>query len=386
LATVELLLSRVSDRTDTLPLTIDVFDCPMSARWLQMLKEMLALKLTLKKDFCFLGFPDAPEDLTFWCKMLNGFVEQVNAVRGPGVWKNGYEIKQRFYPEAIFHDGKYNSLPMFEIHHEFERLIGQEWSLSPYYVQASPAVRYLIGQLNDLCHQIESLGQAMEQRFASSGIVNPITLVSTLSSVKAPIHEDELKYFKLDQGGFGGVYVKYAQVGKDHWDVFHEGDTEIFDSNVNGLRHLSGQFTIEWGHGFSAEDFAEKKELFFNWLRANGRDPHDPKLALGRLKVGQLRRSDFGYESLTAIHRLLANYLNIESISVRDGDQLVTAQYPYHFTDPNFSADQAIRYARECELASAANAFRGVFLKASSERLNEPLPQEKKLLAQRRLR
>ena len=333
---VEIELSNPRKRTEKLSLKIDIFNTHIAKLWLSALKELVEQGFYLKKDYCFLGFPEAPEGIDFWCRRLNAHIKKVNDVNKKNRWPESYFIHVKADSKEIFSDGKYNPTPMFKVHHDFELLIGQDWRPSVYFEKASSKEKYSIIQLNEICHQIEWLGKSKQQFAINPKGVHPSTMVSFLYTPKYYFEEDHWKYFSLDSE-FGGTYVKYWQKGKNHWEVFFEGDPEIFPENINGLKHYTGQFSIDWGTGMTKKRFQDHYEKFAQWMKKQNLSPDDPKLGIGRIQVGQLRKDIFGKMKIPEIHRLLANYLNIERITVHmNSKEKVSMVYPQTYLDPGF--------------------------------------------------
>lgn len=376
MATIEIILSQFQNRKKTIPILIDVENTSIAQRWLMALDEVLRLNLFLKKDFCFMGFQDAPEDVAFWLRKLKRFVGEINSFRTPGVWAKGYHIPCDYSPRDLFRNGKYHPEPMWGVHHHFELLIGQRWAYSPYYAEATGWIKYCITQINDILHQIEWICRHKELALKNPAAVNPYTMFSYTAPM-FPFSASDRKHFKIDEAKFGGVYIKYAQPGKNHWETFIERDTEIFRSNVSGLQAYTGQFIIEWGHGMSKKDLAAKKREFYAWLRKNGWDPKDRSLSLGRIKVGQVRKSTFKGMTIPEVHQLLAKHNNVEKITISSKAAKTSQTYPLHLRDRDYDRAQAFKsmldYMRACTLSTE----RGVLW---TERESKKMPAKEMLI------
>lgn len=69
---------------------------------------------------------------------------------------------------------------------------------------------------------------------------------------------------------------------------------------------------------------------FQNWLRENNYDPHDPKLSLGYLKLGDVDLiSSFGTKQKETVWKILSDHLDIYKIEVDN----VSVEYDYNWTD-----------------------------------------------------
>lgn len=376
MAKVEILLTQRKSRNKKLPIIIDVEDTPMAHRWLSALDELLAKDFFLKKDFCFMGFPDSNEDIGFWLRKLKKYVAEVNTFKKPGVWAKGYHVNCDYKVSDIFRGGKYYPKPMWSVHHHFELLLGQRWSYSPYYEEASGWIKYCITQINDVLHQIEWLGRHKQIAKKDPAAINPYTMFSYTCPM-FPFRKSDRKEFKIDPGTFGGVYLKYAQPGKNHWETFIEKDTEIFRSNVSGLQAYTGQFIIEWGQGMSKTEFLAKKKEFEAWLRKNGWSPKDRSLSIGRIKVGQVRKSTFKGLTVPEIHSLLAKYANVEKITISSKSGRVSQLYPLHLRDRGYDRAQAFRTLIDGIRTGRLSTERGVYW---TPRKSKKMPPVEKLI------
>jgi hypothetical protein len=107
------------------------------------------------------------------------------------------------------------------------------------------------------------------------------------------------------------------------------------------LSITQGEFDIEWGktitYANNYEWYNTEIDQFYAWLEQNGRDPQDPKLSLGYLKLGQVNhRESFGTTHEPTIHQLLSNHLDIYRIEVGD----TTNTFDYCWSDHNYKQMQ----------------------------------------------
>lgn len=361
MAIVELLLSNPRRTSENKTLTIDVRKGSLGRRWVLALEELLMQGFHLKKDFCFMGFPNLPFDLSFWCQQLNACLSEISSYRKKGVWSAGYRIPECFSARDILKNGKYQPQPMFKIHHHFELLIGQEWSLSPYFVEANWRIRYLICQLNHICHQIEALGRSLEQHNRNPNGLSPFLNLAFHSSTKHYFTDADWKLFKVDRGGLGNVYLQYTQIGKNHWESFLEGDTEIFKSNVTGLRHFSGQFIMDCGPGMSVEDHRRQLKRFHQWLTLNGESSTNRKLALGRIQIGKARILPFcGSKNPDTFQKTLATFCNVQKVSVHRGKVTTEREFGGVFSKEMDQSQEIARFKYDVQRSTLINGMRGI--------------------------
>ena len=79
---------------------------------------------------------------------------------------------------------------------------------------------------------------------------------------------------------------------------------------------------------------------FRTWLKENGYDWEDPKLALGYIKIGQVdMKLGFSNKDFTEVYDMMKNNLNITSIHII-GSRSWENEYPYKLDDENWKEMQ----------------------------------------------
>ena len=302
-------------------------------RWLTALKKNLENKLILEKNFCFLGWPDSKRNLNYLCEELNKNIAQINSFK----FNPEYPKLQTFKPFDFQH-----SLPELRLKHDtcnqlhryFEDLQGQSWNLSPYYKMAANETKYAIRQLNNLCHEIESLVLAIRKKAFEPEWIRPSQITTFLHAPRYELQDDDFEFFKHNRYDreLGGVYLHWSQIGKTLFEVFRDNDEAVGEGGINHQQYYSGEFDIEWGQTINENTFDWKKEemdQFRSWLKNNNHDWNDPKLALGYIKLGQvdLKRS-FGTENFLEIYNKLSNNLNITKIEIIEAET-TDCEYSY---------------------------------------------------------
>ena len=302
-------------------------------RWLTALKKNLENKLILEKNFCFLGWPDSKRNLNYLCEELNKNIAQINSFK----FNPEYPKLQTFKPFDFQHP-----LPGLRLKHDtcnqlhryFEDLQGQSWNLSPYYKIADNETKYAIRQLNNLCHEIESLVLAIRKKTLTPEWTRPSQITTFLHAPRYELQDDDFEFFKHNRYDreLGGVYLHWSQIGKTLFEVFRDNDEAVGEGGINHQKYYSGEFDIEWGQTINENTFDWKKEemdQFRSWLKNNNHDWNDPKLALGYIKLGQvdLKRS-FGTENFLEIYNKLSNNLNITKIEIIEA-KTTDCEYSY---------------------------------------------------------
>ena len=214
---------------------------------------------------------------------------------------------------------------------------------SKYGQVSPPEVRNAIRQLNNICHELESLILSQRKAKVAPEWVRPSQITTFLHAKRYNLTDEHRQGF-LTNGydrEFGHVYMHWTQIGKTLFEVFNDENAPDLDEAtceaITHLQYYSGEFDVEWGRDVVRNKdcpWHDKAQLLFeNWLLKNGLDPKDTKLSLGYLPIGKvdLQRS-FGTKSLIEIHSQLNNYLDIFKIEV-DG---ISNTFDYVWSDNNY--------------------------------------------------
>ena len=318
---------------------IETYDTPLGRRWITALQDNINKQRVLEKNFCFLGFADSERDLRYLVQEVNKNITQINS----------YEFDPLYARIELFSqdDFQYSERNGFRLKHDacnllhrhFEELQGTAWKLSDYYKQADYKTKYAIRQLNNLCHEIESWVLSYRKKIYEPEWMRPSQITTFLNAPRYDLQDDDYELFKHNRyrRELGGVYLHWSQVGKTLYEVFRdEGGVKMDEatcSEINHQKYYSGEFDIEWGQTIDEDTFDWKQEEmdgYRAWLKLNGYDWEDPKLALGYIKIGQvdLQRT-FGTDAtFKEVHDALSNNLNITSIKTI-ASRTFECDYPY---------------------------------------------------------
>lgn len=348
---VKVTLRNPLDKTDYLDYYIVPNDTQLAQDWIVALKEILQSNLRLQKEFCFLGFPNSARSLEYLCDELNKNIDKINRYDFTQFGLEQYKIEDWFHPNSVrfpdtfpIEDFVYDSpgewvpkserlglQPKHEIlnrlHNYFEQLEGTVENPSPYGQVASPEVRHSIGNLNHLCHEMESLILSQRKFRVRPEWVRP-SQITTFDKRQRYILTDEHRQGFLTNGydrEFGHVYMHWTQIGKTLFEVFRdEGAPDLTETVCEAITHLeyySGEFDVEWAKtvakksNYSWHD--EEQLLFENWLLKNGLDPRDPKLSLGYLHLGNVDlQKSFQTDDMFEIWQQLETHSDIFSIEI----------------------------------------------------------------------
>ena len=329
---------------------IETYDTPLSLRWLEALKDNLIQKRVIEKNFCFLGFPDSDRDLRYLTKEVNNNIIQINSFK----FNPPYESIDLFSQD----DFQFSEKNGFRLKHDacnllhryFEELQGTAWDTSKYYNQADYKTKYAIRQLNNLCHEIESWVLSYRKKMTNPEWIRPSQITTFLNAPRHDLHDEDYELFKQNRydRDLGGVYLHWSQVGKTLYEVFRDEHapkmTDALCSEINHQKYYSGEFDIEWGQTITenTNEF-KKKEMdeYRAWLKLNGYDWEDPKLALGYIKIGQvdIQRTFGSSATFKDIHKIMSKNLNITNIKSMSS-RTIECAYPYTLDSDDWQQTQ----------------------------------------------
>jgi hypothetical protein len=383
--TVKVVLRNPIKKSQLVDYTIEAYDTELANDWLVKLKEdIVKPKLSLEKNYCFLGFPYTHRDLDYLCKELNDHIYEINMFNRTNRWQDAglepYIIEEWFSPDVVrFDDSRYPISSQMTIsdsydpvhyqgmrikhdimnvlHNHFERMQGTVWAPSKYYELASPRVKSAIRNLNMLCHEMESLILSQRKLIQAPDWVRPSQITTFLSCPRHELKDSHRTFDGTYDRRFGEVYMHWAQIGKTLMEVYADegapdltvGDdpTDISVGEgvtceaINALKYYSGEFDIEWAKDvtYSSESpwHIEHMDGFNEWLTRNGIDHTNQNLSLGYLPMAHVNlKSSFGTEDMHEIWKILGDHLDIYQIEV-DGE---TATFDYCWSDDNYHNEQ----------------------------------------------
>jgi hypothetical protein len=278
---------------DDMELLFTIGDHALAQKWTELLIENLFnSNHPIEKTFMLKGWQTTwesnfPRNLEYLCNELNSAIDTINNS------DLGYEKITLHYTVEKLKLDNYQSL-MNDIHHHFEILIGQVWSVSPWWTKADTATQFAIRQLNNLCHEMESTLKSIHalmankknaQSTASIGVsLNGTDQYNNYFSEKkhTEITLTEYSCFK-DNYTWGDVIIYYSQLGKRHQEAFLDNDTVIGQENISGHKFLTGEFSVL---------FCQSSNVFTNdfklWLTKNNFDYNDISLGLGMPVVASI--------------------------------------------------------------------------------------------------
>jgi hypothetical protein len=336
---------------ELLPIHINGNGTELAADWLSALQQEIQKNSHLEKNYCWHGWPRTQRDLSYLCEQLNRHIQQINT----GI--PDYPQIDLIAPDQVmlpFTDvnipgergGGPNHDVMNLIHNHFEHLQGTVENLSDYYKKADAATKYSIRQLNNLCHEIETLCLSLRKAHYTPEWVRPSQITTFLNARRYKLNREHRKGFAANgfDRKFGHVYMHWTQIGKTLMEVFRdEGAPDIDAATCDAITHLqyySGEFDIEWGRDITYGNqpwHTQEIDDFNIWLERQGYDPADPELSLGYLEIGRIDfKRSFGTTDVESIWNTMSRHLDIYSLQVGTD----VAVYDYNWADADYEQRQ----------------------------------------------
>jgi len=348
---VQVVLRNPLNKSSQTDYTITVEDSELGKLWHTALVDLLAGAKHLEKNFCFLGFPDSVRDLNFICKELKWATDQINGFFEP----EEYRISEKFTPETLRPDGlNPNQDLMNELHNHFEHLQGTVENLSEWYKRADHETKFAIRQLNNLCHEAESLMLSQRKKVQDPVWIRPSQITTFLNAERFEFPLELRRTFDKSRYDrkFGHVYLHWTQIGKTIYEVFCDENGADIDQTVcdaiTHLKYYSGEFDIEWGRDTvyygKTPWHRERMDKFGDWLYKNNFDPNDPEFNYGYHEIGQVE--NLGTPEETWV--MLSEHSDIYKISA--GGK--TAVFDYSWADNHYDKQQLARLKRGYDYSS----------------------------------
>jgi len=339
---VRVVLRNPFDKRKTVDYIIEVQEHPMASYWYTALNSLLESRPYLEKNFCFMGFPDAPRSLEFLCKELQWVKDTIN-----DHFNGTYEIREIFTPNTMRDGLNPNQDIMNALHNHFEILQGEAWELSDWYKRADYPTKFAIRQLNNICHEAESLMLSQKKKIEAPQWIRPSQITTFLNAPRFDYPEAHKRTFdktRYDRT-FGTVYQHWTQIGKTLYEVFvDEGAPDLDEAMCEAITHLryySGEFDIEWSRDVTyAGDYPwhkQRMDEYAEWLERNGFKHDDTQYNYGFHEVGQVNmKRSFGTDVPEEVWAIVSEHLDI----VRIETARASADFEYCWTDSDYYEQQ----------------------------------------------
>lgn len=355
--TIVMTLRNPLEKNDLLPVFIKPNETQLSKDWQSALTKEIKRNSHLEKNYCWHGWPNGPRNLEYLTKELSHHALTIWKFNELGVWQSlgldDIKIETVYTPDTVMlpltddpKSGGPNHDVMNIVHNYFEHLQGTVENLSPYYKIAPHNVKYSIRQLNNLCHEIESLCLSIRKKKFKPEWIRPSQITTFLNASRYNLtdkHRDGFLTNGYDRK-FAHVYMHWTQIGKTLMEVFRdEGAPQLDKTTCDAITHLqyySGEFDIEWGSDICYGQYdwhTQEIDKFKTWLIENNFDPNDKSLSLGYLEIGKIDlETSFGTTDVFKIWEIMSNYLDIYSLEI-NGEHAI---YDYSWTDADHQERQ----------------------------------------------
>lgn len=382
---VKIVLRDPLNYKDQVEYFIKPYNNSLAIDWIQSLKKILESNLRLEKNFCFLGFPTTARTLEYLCSELNSHILQINNFNATEIWQNNgldsYIIEDYYVPDVVRYGPEYPFVKekvsvapaiyfertlgcrikhkvMNRLHNHFEKLQGTVWNPSEYYKLADYQTKYAIGQLNTLCHEIESLILSQHKMNTMPDWVRPSQITAFLNAKRYELSKEH-KQISIANGydrRFGEVYMHWTQIGKTLMEVFRDENSPRLSVGDNpmdilaqtgetceaitALRYYSGEFDIEWGNDVTYGKHSFNDNLvkqFYDWLDEHKIDRSNLDLCLGYFPIGKVELGEsFGTTDPNKIRHILSTHLDIYKIEIEE----LSATFDYCWSDKGYKQMQ----------------------------------------------
>ena len=342
---VRIVLRNPLNHADQLDYVIQSFDHKLGQDWISALEKLLQSAKPLEKNYCFLGFPQTARTVEYLCNEITQHIATVNN----GI--DGYYINLTITPDTVlatdWAENGPNHILFNELHNHFEILQGTVSDISNWYKQADYDVKYAIRQLNNICHELESLILSRRKAVTSPNWIRPSQITTWITADRYTLTDEHRQLFKSNGYNrvLGGVYMHWTQIGKTLFEVFRDEHAPVLTNTVcdaiTHLKYYSGEFDVEWGNDIVYNSVCpwhdEEQDQFRNWLQNNGQDITDVSLSLGYLPIGQVQlQQSFGTTDYQTIWNMLSAHLDIYKIEVNGTNQV----FDYCWTDSDYKQQQ----------------------------------------------
>ena len=350
---IKLLLSHNDIEQQFLELKIDIYSHSLAQKFFKEFKRIVAQdyfgssKWThIQKNYSFLGWPNSNRNLLFLCQEVDRYIKMINTFSINEGWA---QYSENYYIDVLFDEINLGGLneackvsqeKLNKLHSKFEKMMGQVWARSEFFIDADDDIRFALIQINHLCHEMEAF-------IRSQNFLSPITQVSFLEPTRIELNTEDDKYFSLTPK-FGQVVLHYCQTSKTYWDAFYDNDNFVEEDNINCLKYYSGEFDILWN---KTPGLVLCENSFNKWLEHQGINSLEKKNRVGHALIGEVDLSIFGQKKHEEILSILGNYLNICEISILE-DNLGSSlekriKVPYNWKDSNYMKKQLELFCHE---------------------------------------
>lgn len=275
-------------------LKFSILDTPVADRWIERMS--LRHQWPLDDPNRFYNFNNRLHEEQIASDMIKSCIKTINQYQ---------PIIEREFTSVNDQD------LMNYLHNIFERYHGMlDCQTGSFWVNAPPAVRKALADLNIAVHRCESLSDRLP-RLVCTWFGQP-------KIHRLPLELQE-KYGQLGCD-FGGVYLNYVEIGKTARDLAHDNDQYIADEMFKPFDFYSSDFVVTFFQKSPADmnpvlesidQYFDQHRAFFEARGINS--SRDTRMLPLRFKVAQL---DYEHRNLDAIMSLIQENQIITSVEI----------------------------------------------------------------------
>lgn len=242
---------------------------PISYLWLKKILKIFNNKFEVKSRWT--GFEDLDYKKDILIEKLKKCITIINA------------CEYIDYKIPYLTDQNYTTDMHNMYHHHFEILMGKTWNNSVFLKEIlkrnDKLVLDAISGLNEFSHEIN------DYKFSFPNITVEFLSKNKINNFIPDCGDN---YFTLENH-FGGLYLHYAQIGKNWLDFLMDDDEVITKNQVETLKIINGEFDICFLNNIliGQEKYNELFDLIKNKLEKLDENINDKKLRLGRVLIAK---------------------------------------------------------------------------------------------------
>lgn len=315
---------KLKNEISEFDLYIKLKEHPLVKKWIQanidnfLGENNLSKDKELEKSYCFHGhkWNSASRSLSVLCEEMNFAISIVNQEMNP----LGYPYIDLHFSLDKLEGDEYRNM-MNEIHHHFEKLIGQVWDVSDWFKMTEGNIlsHWAITQLNNICHEIE---MKMEKNDFGYIFLSYNGYHQPNSFVRQELSKEDYTCFETKTICWGDLTAYYSQLGKTHQEAYNDNDDYIAKDNISNIRYITGESICNLVMREPNTAEVGMDPLFKEWLIKNGWDPADKTLGLGTCILGSVDLEKYSYD-WEELDTIIKEYDNVIEVGFLEDDTIV---------------------------------------------------------------
>jgi hypothetical protein len=288
----EIQITLTNHKTDY-TLDFDLLDIDIAHRWLAHVQMFIDAGQPWDDPDRFYCFKDNKFNKSAVIAKLQSLVSTINSY---------CPIIKRIPGDNITQDDLNYLHHIFEVYHGLYDTQNE----NKFFSQAPQEVQNALGDLNIWIHRCESIGGI--PRFVATWKYKPY---------REEIRDDEFSHFTLTEE-WGDLSLNYCEIGKTLYDLWHDNDHHIAPDAFKPLKHFCFDFNVKFSNK-PAEQYNQIEKQIWDYFDTNsdffqsrGYKKYDPRLSLGSIVVGKIKKSD----SKDVILEKISQHQTLKSINI----------------------------------------------------------------------